>query len=312
MNLKELGELLGQQREQQGLTVSDVYQHTKISPSCIRSIEQGNLEDLPHPVYVKGFIRSYAQLLGLDAEQLVQVFDKNVLLSNEEEEKEVEPVMTLHKKRTLYRRTLSIVASVLVVFVVSYILYDLFWDTGHDEQFQEVSEIAREDLQVVQQEHLKDTDEFVALSVPESEEAVNDKNAQIEELEDLPATPAPEEPDAALQLPEEAVKLAKENDKPEQLEAVEEEKMPDEAAEPEIKEEVNHLKISAIEDCWLRVEVDGQTEEELLDAGSSISFEFQEALHLRLGNAGGVSLEYNGDDYPLDALSGEIKELSFP
>ena len=40
---------------------------TKINTANLRSLEEDNFDDLPAPVYVRGFVQSYAKLLGLDA-----------------------------------------------------------------------------------------------------------------------------------------------------------------------------------------------------------------------------------------------------
>ncbi len=76
MNLQELGVLLKQERERRGLTVRDVMDSTKISRRNLNALEDGEVKLLPHPVYLKGYVRNYARLVGLDAEPLVCVVDE--------------------------------------------------------------------------------------------------------------------------------------------------------------------------------------------------------------------------------------------
>jgi cytoskeleton protein RodZ len=54
------------------LSVSDVARHLKISPAQVESLEKGAYERLPGRVFVRGFLRNYAKLLGLDPEPLLR------------------------------------------------------------------------------------------------------------------------------------------------------------------------------------------------------------------------------------------------
>ncbi len=75
MNLLELGALLKDEREKRGLSLRDVMEATKISRRNLTALEGGEVEQLPHPVYLKGYVRNYAKLVGLEAEPLVAVVE---------------------------------------------------------------------------------------------------------------------------------------------------------------------------------------------------------------------------------------------
>ncbi|MEL6230233.1 MAG: helix-turn-helix transcriptional regulator [Cyanobacteria bacterium J06627_3] len=53
-------------RTRQGLSLQQVAQRTHIQPNQLRAIETGNWAKLPEAIYVKGFLKRYAQALGLD------------------------------------------------------------------------------------------------------------------------------------------------------------------------------------------------------------------------------------------------------
>jgi len=76
MNLRELGALLKAEREKRGLSVREVMDATKISRRNVNALEEGNVGALPHPVYLKGYIKNYARLVGLDPEALSCVVDE--------------------------------------------------------------------------------------------------------------------------------------------------------------------------------------------------------------------------------------------
>ncbi|SFA70810.1 cytoskeleton protein RodZ [Collimonas sp. OK607] len=66
-----LGAQLASKREQLGWSVPDVASHLKLAPRQIDAIEADNYAALPTMVMTRGFIRSYAKLLGLDAAALL-------------------------------------------------------------------------------------------------------------------------------------------------------------------------------------------------------------------------------------------------
>jgi cytoskeletal protein RodZ len=61
-----VGEQLKAAREAQRLTVTQVADMTKIRSDHIRAIDQGNYDVFSAPVYIRGFVRTYAMALKLD------------------------------------------------------------------------------------------------------------------------------------------------------------------------------------------------------------------------------------------------------
>ncbi|NJL46615.1 MAG: helix-turn-helix domain-containing protein [Leptolyngbyaceae cyanobacterium SM2_5_2] len=72
--LLELGTLLQTARQQQRQTLEAVASLTLIRPSLLAAIEQGDLDSLPEPVYIRGLIRRYGDALHLDGETLASQF----------------------------------------------------------------------------------------------------------------------------------------------------------------------------------------------------------------------------------------------
>jgi cytoskeleton protein RodZ len=63
-----LGTMLREAREQLGLSVADVAAQTKFAPRQIEALEADDFENLPETAFLRGFVRSYAKILNLDAE----------------------------------------------------------------------------------------------------------------------------------------------------------------------------------------------------------------------------------------------------
>lgn len=69
--MPSVGEQLRAAREKQGLTISQVADRTKLRADHVRALEEGNYDVFAAPVYVRGFVRSYAGLLKVDAAPLL-------------------------------------------------------------------------------------------------------------------------------------------------------------------------------------------------------------------------------------------------
>lgn len=65
------GSLLASARKQQSRTVEEIAEELNLSVTQIKTIELDQSEGLPEPTYVRGYIRSYAKLLGLDPERVL-------------------------------------------------------------------------------------------------------------------------------------------------------------------------------------------------------------------------------------------------
>lgn len=66
------GSLLAAARKQQKRTVEEIADELNLSVTQIRTIESDQSEGLPEPTYVRGYIRSYARLLNLDVEEVLE------------------------------------------------------------------------------------------------------------------------------------------------------------------------------------------------------------------------------------------------
>ncbi|MBX3213088.1 MAG: helix-turn-helix domain-containing protein [Labilithrix sp.] len=69
--METVGTTLRQQREKKRMGLAEVSRVTRIPMATLESIEQDHFDDLPGEVFVKGFLKSYAQTLGLLPEDIV-------------------------------------------------------------------------------------------------------------------------------------------------------------------------------------------------------------------------------------------------
>ncbi|WP_041695131.1 helix-turn-helix domain-containing protein [Alicyclobacillus acidocaldarius] len=71
---EHLGQILRARRESLGLSVEDIEERTKIRKRYIEALESGQWDVLPGRVYARGFVRSYAEVLGLDGSELLEKY----------------------------------------------------------------------------------------------------------------------------------------------------------------------------------------------------------------------------------------------
>ena len=69
--MEDIGENLRQAREQLGLTLEEAERATRIRARHLAALEAGDLDSLPSSVQARGFLKNYAEFLGLDADALL-------------------------------------------------------------------------------------------------------------------------------------------------------------------------------------------------------------------------------------------------
>ena len=73
---QELGALLKTKRTEKNIAIGEVAERLKFSAKQIESLESGDYKGLPEPIFVKGFIKTYARFLGLDADQITALLNE--------------------------------------------------------------------------------------------------------------------------------------------------------------------------------------------------------------------------------------------
>jgi cytoskeleton protein RodZ len=73
-----IGEVLKRTRARRKIDIHTVEQQTKIRTKYLRALENEEWDVLPGPAYAKGFLRTYAQFLGLDGDALVDEYRRTV------------------------------------------------------------------------------------------------------------------------------------------------------------------------------------------------------------------------------------------
>jgi cytoskeletal protein RodZ len=73
--MSTVAEQLRHAREARNLTVEQVVEITKIRTDHLRALEEGNFDVFSAPVYIRGFVRTYSNLLKLDVPQMMSALE---------------------------------------------------------------------------------------------------------------------------------------------------------------------------------------------------------------------------------------------
>jgi transcriptional regulator with XRE-family HTH domain len=78
------GYCLRRRRDEMQLSLKEIGQRLGIKEEYLNNLESGNYKDLPPQVYVRGFIKSYADLLGIDGGQLIKIYNREMSFLSED------------------------------------------------------------------------------------------------------------------------------------------------------------------------------------------------------------------------------------
>jgi len=113
-----LGRMLREARERLGLSVADVADQIKFAHRQIEALEADDFRHLPEMPFVRGFVRSYARILHLDAQMLLAVLPQTETVSTQLEPASVEvpfPVAHSVQRQNMVLLGAALLLAVLVV-----------------------------------------------------------------------------------------------------------------------------------------------------------------------------------------------------
>ena len=119
----EIGNSLREARLRQQLQFSVLEERTKIRPKYLRALEDEEFDVLPAPTYVKGFLKAYADALGLDGQLYVDEFNSRFVVG--EEDAPFRP-----QRNATSRAARRVETSAVLVALASLVLVTVFFFVG--------------------------------------------------------------------------------------------------------------------------------------------------------------------------------------
>jgi cytoskeleton protein RodZ len=102
-------------RESKGISIDQIASETKISARFLAAIENEEFQLLPGGIFNRGFVRAYAESVGLDADQIVADFKR---LTEVQELNDSPAAQPTKGERRLYPFAVAILALAIVVFYI--------------------------------------------------------------------------------------------------------------------------------------------------------------------------------------------------
>lgn len=262
------GAWLRHQREARSVSLREIADSSKISMRYLDALEQDRFDVLPAPVFARGFLREYARVVGLNPDEVVNLY----LVALEETKGSSARVETPRPQRTKSGPSpigygLLLALAVLLFLGIAALLS--FYAERRKEPVER-----------------RGTPENVSPLPEQQDRPGGDEGFSAPAEGSTDSTPASPEP--AVQ------NLAGTT----QVEG---------GAAPPAEPEPIRLVLTFVQDCWLETIVDGRhRESELRAAGETVALEANDSVVLTLGNASAVAVELNGMPYALPRNSTRV------
>jgi len=286
--VENFGSYLKHERELRGVPLEEISGATKIHIRFLKALEANSFDEIPGEVFIKGYIRSYANIIGSDVEEMLNIYKESVELKKNEGS--VSPPTSYFGAKPKFFLTfglLTLVAAVLF-FGVAFPI-----KKGGDP-------VEKKGPLIQEQAETTLSNPSISFDVSENliVEEITKKNEVIPQLGYVGS----ETPQLSVSLSDQATD---DLDKKKVI-------FPQEPTELNVQtpiasfaelgpqnledmEKPLRLTIRAKENSWFNMTIDDSREEDfILPAGTAKTFSANDAFRLTIGNKPGVELSLNG------------------
>lgn len=141
------GEKLFLARDNQGIVIEEVSKSTHLPVSIIDAIERSNTDELPEPIYVQGYIKAYAKYLGIDANPIIEEFNRAV--PHELESSLTPPPSVSAKGPNSNTPLIKAVSILLLVLIVMTSIYAVFRHYSEVVESMNVESAMSDDMETI-------------------------------------------------------------------------------------------------------------------------------------------------------------------
>ena len=118
----DIGSSLRDARLRQSLDFPELEERTKIRPKYLRALEEERFDILPAPTYIKGFLRTYADALGLDPQPFVDEYNTRFAVGEEDAPVRARRVPTERRSRANRESRLAVLALLAIAVVTALVI----------------------------------------------------------------------------------------------------------------------------------------------------------------------------------------------
>lgn len=286
--LKNIGAYLAQVRQEKAMSLEEIAVKTYIPLRLLQALEQGQVERLPEPVFVQGFIRRYADMLGLDGQSVSKTFTSGSPSETNQQTPGVAATVAPRVERQAEPATLEpqaapeqpqpsrsappVAAIASLALGVLLLSGGILWAATNLMKRPQVASDANKAAPTNSQ--TQTSVESTASPQPPGSSQVASPETTTAPLAQTNPTPAVNQTGATAPI---------------------------------------QVAINLSAESWLQVTADGKTEfEGTLKKGEQRTWTAKKSLTIQSGNAGAVSISYNQGDAKVLGELGEVKDISFP
>ncbi len=290
-----VGALLRTEREKKGLSHQQVAEMTRLRRHLIMALEKEEWDELPAPVFVKGFIKSYAKALGLDEKKVLELY---------EEPPSVEPEMPKLLEPEPRTGRVRFFFPVVILAILAGLIFA--WYRYSPREKAEAPIVAQE--------------KPVSRSMEKKQKvSLSQKAPPVEPLEkkrgEEAARPLPQKEKAPPQV---QAPLKEEQELPaeEKLGVFPEDKM--RAGSALVQSNVQEEKMLVLSGfvkgrTWLSISIDGtEPKEYIFQPGSRPQWKAKQGFDIVVGNAAGIDFDFNGKKISNLGELGQVVRLKLP
>jgi len=261
------GAWLRTQREARGVSIQAIAETSKISLRYLQAMEGDRFDVLPAPVFVRGFLREYARVVGLDADEVVNFYLLAQPAVSGERGGEARAAAPRGEREPMRRASLvgyGVMIAALLALFVGIAAAISWWASRRAERAAAPAAVAAPAAS------------SAAAAAPAGPAA---------ERASVPSESAAAPPAAAPVAVAPAAGAGSAAPAADRLRVV----------------------LEFQQDCWVEVVVDGQRREsELKAGGETLALEATDYVSLTLGNGPAVRVEVNGQPFPLTAQDSRV------
>ena len=282
---ENFGCYLKHERELRGVSLEEISGDTKIPLRFLKALEENSFDELPGEIFIKGYIRSYANIIGSDFGEMLNIYKEFVEFKNQASIPPPSPSLWTQPK-TILTFGLLILVFVGLVFGVRFLI------TKGDDPEENKASLVQKQAEITIPES--------SINSNVSEDLVAEKNIDIQG----PGSNEPETPELSVSVsdqlaedlgkkqvlpPQESAKLVVQNSSVSRVDL--------DSKNLKARVESLRLTIRAKEDSWFNMTIDEFKEEDfILPTGTAKTFWGNANFRLTVGNKTGVELSLNGKD----------------
>ncbi len=132
-----VGGYLRESRERRRIPLSEVANATRIPERTLRDIEEDKFESMPGSVFVRGYLRSYARMLGVDDQAILRGFRDPRSCDGEDKP----PAVTTVPAVSASRRRFGLIISLVILGILFALTVSIVTRPRHREQKIELSSL---------------------------------------------------------------------------------------------------------------------------------------------------------------------------